>query len=253
MRFGLLLVGDELLSGKRSDKHLPQVVATLNQRGHSLAWCRMVGDDAELLTATLREVFASGTATFSCGGIGATPDDCTRQSAAAALGRELLAHPEAVAEIEARYGPASYPQRIRMAEFPVGARNIPNPVNRVAGFSVEQVHFVPGFPNMAWPMIDWVLEHEYADAALRSLEAEYLLRCAGASEGELIALMEAVLAACPQVRLSCLPDTSRRQEIEFGLRGPAAAAAAAYAQLRQGLEARDLSLTDERVVHYGAG
>ncbi|MGH9576345.1 MAG: competence/damage-inducible protein A, partial [Terriglobales bacterium] len=133
--FGLILIGDELLSGKRGDKHFAWVVSTLNQRGLKLGWCRILGDDDVRLTAVLRESFAGDDIVFSCGGIGATPDDRTRACAAAALGVPLEPHPEGTRLIEARYGQAARPQRVRMAEFPRGARPIPNPVNNVPGFS----------------------------------------------------------------------------------------------------------------------
>jgi molybdopterin-biosynthesis enzyme MoeA-like protein len=92
-QFGLIIVGDEILSGKRQDKHLAKVIELLSARGLALAWVRYVGDDRPRITAALREAFASGDIVFSCGGIGATPDDHTRQCAAAALGRPLELHP----------------------------------------------------------------------------------------------------------------------------------------------------------------
>jgi molybdopterin-biosynthesis enzyme MoeA-like protein len=84
MNIGLLIIGDEILSGKREDKHLPKVIALLAARGLALAWARYVGDDRDRITATLRDAYAGGDLVFSCGGIGATPDDHTRQAAAAA-------------------------------------------------------------------------------------------------------------------------------------------------------------------------
>ena len=129
-----------------------------------LDWARYEGDDRDALTAALRETFARGDIVFGFGGVGATPDDHTRQAAAAALGVPLERHPEAVAAIEAQFGAAAYPHRVLMAEFPAGATIIPNPVNRVASFSVRDHHFFPGFPQMAWPMLDWVLATRYASA-----------------------------------------------------------------------------------------
>src|SRR5213595_816806 len=113
--FGLLIVGDEILSGKRADKHLPKVIELLAARGLALTWARYVGDDPKRITADLRDAFASGDLVFSCGGIGATPDDHTRQCAAAALGVPLELHPEAEREIRGRFpaGEAT-PQRLAM-------------------------------------------------------------------------------------------------------------------------------------------
>src|SRR5512133_498418 len=92
---GLVIVGDEILSGKRADKHMPKVIELLAARGLQLAWAEYVGDAPERITATLRRAFACGDLVFSCGGIGATPDDHTRQCAAAALGVGLELHPQA--------------------------------------------------------------------------------------------------------------------------------------------------------------
>ncbi|MDP3829020.1 MAG: molybdopterin-binding protein, partial [Polaromonas sp.] len=97
--FGLIIVGDEILSGKRADKHLPKVIELLAARGLPLSYAVYVGDDPERITATLARAFAAARATgdvvFCTGGIGATPDDHTRQCAARALGVELALHPEA--------------------------------------------------------------------------------------------------------------------------------------------------------------
>ena len=98
--FGLIIIGDEILSGKRADKHLPKVIELLQARGLSLAWARCIGDDRPRITAALRDAFDGTDVVFCCGGIGATPDDHTRQCAAAALGVELALHPQARELIE---------------------------------------------------------------------------------------------------------------------------------------------------------
>ena len=238
MNIGALIIGDEILSGKRADKHLPHVIATLAARGLSLDFVHYLGDDRERLTALLRDSFARGDLLFSFGGIGATPDDHTRQAAAAALGLPLVRHPEAVAEIEARFGAEAYPHRVLMAEFPEGARVIPNPVNRVAGFAIRDHHFFPGFPQMAWPMLDWVLATWYAD--LRQVPPqERAIVVHGAGESQLLPLMEANVARFPLLKLfslpSFMPDGGRR--IELGVKGDPAQVDAAIAHLRAGVEA----------------
>ena len=93
--FGLIIVGDEILSGKRADKHLPKTIELLAARGLSLDWADYVGDSPERITRTLKRAFTSNSVVFSCGGIGATPDDHTRQCAGRALGLELSLHPQA--------------------------------------------------------------------------------------------------------------------------------------------------------------
>jgi len=236
-RIGVLVIGDEILSGKRQDRHFAHVVATLAKRGLAAAWAHYEGDDREALTRTLRASFASGDIVLSFGGVGATPDDHTRQAAAAALGVPLAPHPEAVAALEAQFGKAAYPHRVHMAEFPAGATIIPNPVNRVASFSIRDHHFFPGFPQMAWPMLDWVLAMHYPRLeAPESVERALIVH--GAGEGQLLPLMNLCVARYPQLKLfslpTMLPDGGRR--LELGVRGEPAAADAALAELRAGVE-----------------
>jgi len=238
MGIGALIIGDEILSGKRQDKHLPHVIDTLAARGLALDFVHYLGDDRERLTALLRDSFARGDLMFSFGGIGATPDDHTRQAAAAALGVPLVRHPEAVAEIEARFGAEAYPHRVLMAEFPEGARIVPNPVNRVAGFAIRDHHFFPGFPQMAWPMLDWVLATWYP-ALRREAAQERAIVVYGAGESQLLPLMEANVARFPLLKLfslpSFMPDGGRR--IELGVKGDPALVDAGIAHLRAGVEA----------------
>src|ERR1700688_2687234 len=106
-RFGLYVIGDELLSGRRSDRHLAHVIALLRERELSLGWAQFLPDDRAVLECAFRQSLAGDDIVFSCGGIGATPDDHTRQAAAAALGSELVLHPGArdkIAEAVAKRG-----------------------------------------------------------------------------------------------------------------------------------------------------
>ena len=160
--FGLIIIGDEILSGKRQDKHLSKAIATLKTRGLDLSYAHYLGDEPERIVATLKQSFATDHIIFSFGGIGATPDDYTRQCAAAALDADLCQHPEAVAAMAAKPDFELTPNRVKMAEFPVGALIIPNPYNQIAAFSCGDHHFLPGFPEMAWPMMEWVLDSKYA-------------------------------------------------------------------------------------------
>ena len=238
MAIGALIVGDEILSGKRRDKHLAHVIDTLGARGLALAFAEYLPDDRARLTATLRRTFASPDIVFCFGGIGATPDDHTRQAAAAALGMPLVRHPEAVAELEAKWGADAYPNRVLMAEFPQGSRIVPNPVNRVAAFSFADHHFFPGFPEMAWPMLDWVLATHYP-ALVQAAPVERAIAVFDAGESQLLALMEENVARFPMLKLfslpSFLPDGGRR--IELGVKGDAAHADAALAHLVAGVNA----------------
>ncbi len=154
-----------------------------------LDYAHYVGDDRGRLTAFLRDTFARGDLVFSFGGIGATPDDHTRQAAAAALGVPLVRHPEAVAELEAKFGAEAYPQSRADGGIPGGLRIIPNPYNRVAAFAIHEHQFFPGFPQMAWPMLDWVLATWYPDL-VREPAVERAIAVYGAGESQLLPLMD---------------------------------------------------------------
>lgn len=267
--FGLVIVGDEILSGRRGDKHLAKCIELLAAHGQALAWAEYVGDEPARITAVLRRAFASGDAVFCTGGIGATPDDHTRQCAAAALGLPLTLHPEARALIEQRMREVAAEQggtydprhpdnlhRLNMGVFPQGARLIPNPYNKIPGFSCDgpgggAVHFVPGFPVMAWPMMDWVLTHEYAGRLARGAgwqERSVILY--GAMEATLTPVMERVEAAHPRVKVFSLPSVDHPEHgrhIDLGVKGPPADVAAAYADLRAWLQDFDLRYGPELV------
>lgn len=267
MNFGLIVIGDEILSGKREDKHLRKVIELLAARGLALAWARFVGDERERIAQTLREAFASGDVVFSCGGIGATPDDHTRQAAAAALGVPLALHPEAKALIESRmreyaaeHGKVFDPdhpdtlQRFNMGVFPSGAEIVPNPYNKIPGFSVRRgeggVFFVPGFPVMAAPMIEWVLDTQFKHLHASQVQAERSVIVFGQMEATLTPLMEAIEAEFDGVRVFSLPSVDHPQwgrHIELGVKAVPDRVDAAYQRLRQGLAAAGAELGPELV------
>jgi molybdopterin-biosynthesis enzyme MoeA-like protein len=235
--FGAFIIGDELLVGKREDKHLGFLIGALAKCGLRLGWAHYLGDDPARLTAALRSSFASTDVVFSFGGIGATPDDHTRQCAAAALGVPLELHPEAEREIRARFpGQEVTPQRLQMGQFPRGAHIIPNPVNRIPGFSVAEHHFVPGFPQMAWPMVEWVLDTRYRDRFDSEKWAEASMLVYEAGESQLIPAMRTVEHAFKGIKVFSLPSMGAdgsRIHVELGVRGDPAQVGAAMETLRR--------------------
>jgi len=249
--FGLIVIGDEILSGKRSDKHLPRFIELLQARGLQLDWADYVGDSPERITATLVRAFASGNVVFSTGGIGATPDDHTRQCAAAALNVPLVLHPEAEELIRERMRDTAKEQgvayeadrpdnvhRLNMGVFPQGARIIPNPYNKIPGFSVGDVHFVPGFPVMAWPMIEQVLDTRYAAFFAKGRTIEKSVIVYGAMEAALTPLMETIERDHPAIKVFSLPSVDHPEygrHIELGVKGDVERIEPAYAALMAGL------------------
>jgi molybdopterin-biosynthesis enzyme MoeA-like protein len=237
MKFGALIIGDEILSGKRQDKHMAKLIETLGARGLQLAWCEYLGDEAELITATLGRTLATGDVVFCFGGLGATPDDHTRACAARALGVGLKLHSDAEAEIRARFGDQATPKRLAMGEFPEGATIIPNPYNRIPGFSIGSHHFLPGFPEMAWPMMAAVLDTRYAHLFAPGSIAENSIVVRGAGESQLIDLMNECLARHPRLRLFSLPRMEPDRYIELGVRGDPGEVAVAITVLKEGVTA----------------
>jgi molybdopterin-biosynthesis enzyme MoeA-like protein len=256
MGFGIIIIGDEILSGRRTDKHLPKLIELLKARGLTLDWAEYVGDERERITATLKRTFAGDDIVFSTGGIGATPDDHTRQSAAAALGLPLDLHPEAERLITERIIDMSKGQppaldtpdnrhRLNMGVFPRGAEIIPNSYNKIPGFSVRNHHFVPGFPVMAWPMMEWVLDTQYVDLHHRTPHDEHSFLVFEMPESTITPLMERIEADFQGVRVFSLPsvgDPERgpiyaRRHIDLGVKGPPELVASAFVALRAGVDA----------------
>ncbi len=262
-RFGLIIIGDEILSGKRADKHLPKMIELLKARGLQLDYAEYVGDMPERITATLKRAFASGDVVFSTGGIGATPDDHTRQCAAKALGVELALHPQAQALIVERMRETARQQgtsyvagdpdnmhRLNMGVFPIGAQIIPNPYNKIAGFSYGLVHFVPGFPVMAWPMIEWVLDTHYRHLFRSAAWIEKSVIIFGAMEATLTPLMQEIERAYAGVKVFSLPSVDHPQygrHIELGVKGEPTRVAAAYSTLLSRLQDLHVKLGPELV------
>ncbi|MGD8617609.1 MAG: molybdopterin-binding protein [Gammaproteobacteria bacterium] len=236
--FGVVIVGDEILAGKRTDRHCAHVIETLGKRGLQLAWARFTSDDRRRLVRELRQTGEDVVPVFCFGGIGATPDDQTRQAAAEAFDAPLVRNPDAQAMIENRFGKDAYPNRILMADLPEHCALIPNPYNQVPGFSLYDHHFMPGFPVMAWPMLDWVLDHYYPAAHVQRQEKS--LRVMNARESELLQLMQALDERHPDAVLFSLPHLGEVNTIEIGFRGERGAVATALADLTACLEQREL-------------
>jgi molybdopterin-biosynthesis enzyme MoeA-like protein len=247
---GAIIIGDEITLGRRQDKHFAKIVELLAARGLTLDWALYHGDNRERLADVLRRSFASGDIVFSCGGIGNTPDDHTRQAAAAAAGVDLVLHPDAEHEIRARYaeiGREVTDYALDMGRFPAGSRIVPNPYNRIPGFSRGDHHFVPGFPQMAWPMIEWVLDTCYADRFNRRPSAEAAILVWKGIESKLTPLMLKIEAEFPGLKVFSLPflgSADVGHHVELGVRGAPEQVPAAMALMRR--EVTGLGLTTPR-------
>ncbi len=266
MNFGLIIIGDEILSGKRPDKHLAKAIEIFGQRGLQLAYADYVGDEPARITATLKRAFASGDVVFSFGGIGATPDDHTRQCASLAYGVGLALHPQArdlilerMQDIAQEQGVPYEPERsdnqhrLNMGMFPVGSTIIPNPFNKIPGFHCgvgrAGVYFVPGFPVMAWPMVEWVLDTHFPDQFQKGAWQERSVIVFGTMEATLTPLMESIERDYA-VKVFSLPSVDHPafgRHIELGVKGTPAVVSPAFGALLQGLQLAQVSLGPELV------
>ena len=295
---------------------MAKIIALLAARGIALDWAEYVGDSPQRITATLRRAFDRvadcGDIVFSTGGIGATPDDHTRQCAAAALGVPLQLHPQAEAlirqrmqDLAAEQGTTYEPHhpdnvhRLNMGVFPAGAQIIPNPYNKIPGFYVQAgsasraaaehggvlsaagppqganapsggsapraagerggvlsaagppqvanapsggsaprsagerggIYFLPGFPIMAWPMVEWVLDNLYPHLHRKLAYVEKSVIVFGAMEAALTPLMVRLEADFAGIKVFSLPSVDHPQygrHIELGVKGPPDDVALAY-------------------------
>ncbi|EXJ14344.1 competence/damage-inducible protein A [Imhoffiella purpurea] len=216
IRFGLIVIGDEVLNGTRTDAHRAAFKSRIQSRGHELAWSWLLPDDPEVLIAHLRFSMERPDPVFVCGGIGATPDDHTRPCAAQAAGVPLIRHPEAARLLEEKFGAEAYPNRILMADLPEGSDLVPNPINRIPGFSIRRHWFLPGFPKMAWPMAEWTLDEVFGRGPPLQ-ESALVVR--GVPESRLIPLMRRLGDAFPAFKLFSLPHMDEDPHILLGFRG----------------------------------
>lgn len=243
----LFIIGDEILSGRRQDKHFSRLVELLSQRGLQLGGAEFLSDDRDTIAAALARSFATPDIVFCSGGIGATPDDQTRQAAAQALGLTLELHPEAerlIAERcadNARRGQGSADmsipenqQRLQMGVFPVGAEIVPNPYNKIPGFFIKDHTFMPGFPVMASPMMEWTLDHRYGHLHHRVAHVEHSFLVFRLPESRITPALEELERRWPGVKAFSLPSMGEtgHPHIDLGVKGEPIAAAEALAYLR---------------------
>ena len=247
----LIIIGDEILSGRRQDKHMSKLIDLLSQRGMQLSGAEFVSDERDTIAATLERSFASPDIVFCCGGIGATPDDQTRQATAQALGVPLALHPEAERLISercaemARRGSGSADmstpenqQRLQMGVFPQGAQIVPNPYNKIPGYFIRNHTFMPGFPVIAWPMMEWTLDTRYRHLHHRTTRIEHSFLAFNLPESRITPALEALESQWPGVKAFSLPSMGDKghPHIDLGVKGEPQAAAEALAYLRAEVE-----------------
>lgn len=201
MNFYAVIIGTEILNGRRTDKHFEFVKNELAKYGHELFASFVIKDDRELIQK-IYELIKTDTKSvmFSFGGIGSTPDDLTRDIAAEVFtSKPTQTHKQFKKDIEERFGEEAYPHRIHMADIPEGSELLFNPVNNMSGFSLQnRFFFTPGFPSMAHPMISHAIEQHFSTPHTRYRKT----LIAYTSENTLISQMQQLP---PSIELSSLP------------------------------------------------
>ncbi len=230
LKVGLIIVGDEILSGKRKDQHFFNSIKILSKRGLSISWMTTIGDDKDLCKNLLHYSFSrNNNPVFCFGGIGSTPDDNTRQACADALNLPLKLNTDAEKLITKKFRGMNIPiskARLEMGDFPEGAKLIPNPVNEIPGFYIKNHYFLPGFPNMASPMMEWVLDSKYQSAFFSFVEIEYFFLVNLLFESTITPVLKLINEKYPLIRVYSLPqskmntDSSQGYSLEIGLKMP---------------------------------
>ncbi len=168
----VILVGNEILSGRTLDKNLQSIATALGGRGIGVKEARVIPDDARIIRTTINELRAATDFVFTTGGIGPTHDDITAENVAAAFGVELHTHPEAERILLDYFRERSVEPneaRMRMARVPVGAELIDNPVSIAPGFRIENVYVMAGVPKIMQAMLDNILPTLPQAQQLRSI------------------------------------------------------------------------------------
>lgn len=201
MNFYACIIGSEILNGRRIDKHFEFLKTLLQKHNHELYASFIIKDEKDLIKKTYEFIKSDKDGImFSFGGIGSTPDDLTREIAAEVFTQKPLMQNEKFKDdIVARFGDEAYPHRIHMADLPINSSLLFNPVNNMSGFSLEDRYFfTPGFPQMAHPMINSVVERLFSNG----VKKHRFSLVANCSENTLVDVMQKV---DPKVEFSSLP------------------------------------------------
>ena len=200
--FYSVIIGTELLNGRRKDAHFSFLNAQLLSRSWEHKASFVIGDDTNLMENIFNLIKNDPNSVMFCfGGIGATPDDFTRVVAGKVFTNgKMEFHEEAKNRIINQFGDEAFPHRINMAYLPINAKLLKNVVNNVAGFYLEdRFFFTPGFPSMSQSMVVEALDKLYPKS---NIEKYRLVMTINASENDLINTMQKI----PEnIELSSLP------------------------------------------------
>jgi molybdenum cofactor synthesis domain-containing protein len=197
----VLIIGDEILSGRTQDMNLNFIAKQLALHGVDLAEARVVGDVKDDIIASLNALRARWDYVITTGGIGPTHDDITADCVAEAFGVKLHEHPEILAMMTARWGDQLNAARRRMARVPEGGALVKNPVQGPPGFSIGNVFVLAGVPMIMRGMLEDVISRLRSGAVVISRT----VRVEGAGEGAIAAPLEELARAHPDLALGSYP------------------------------------------------
>ncbi|VDC27230.1 competence/damage-inducible protein A [Pseudogemmobacter humi] len=199
----MLVIGDEILSGRTRDSNLWYLAGEMTRAGIDLAEARVVGDDHASIVAAVRALSAAHDYVFTSGGIGPTHDDITADAVAEALGAKIGHRPDAMALLKAHYERQGLPfneARARMARIPDGAALIDNPISVAPGFILGNVHVMAGVPNIFEAMLASVMPRLTGGAPLLSQNLRVMR-----GEGEIAGEFGRLAADFPDLSMGSYP------------------------------------------------
>ncbi|MGF1462032.1 MAG: competence/damage-inducible protein A [Maricaulaceae bacterium] len=200
----VLLIGDELLSGRTRDANLQAIAQFLALSGVQIREARVVSDDHGAIGEALNALRLRHDYVFTTGGIGPTHDDITADAVAQAFGLALYEHPDALAILEARYAAAGTPftpARRRMARMPQGATLIDNPATGAPGFQIDNVFVLAGVPGIMRAMLEGLSGRIRSGAPVHTVT----VRAQGLREGDLAGELGRIAERATDVSLGSYP------------------------------------------------
>jgi molybdenum cofactor synthesis domain-containing protein len=241
----LVVIGDEILSGRTEDKNIAQVARWLNRQGIRLVEVRVVPDQESAIVAAVNALRPTHDYVITTGGIGPTHDDITVDSIAAAFGVPVIVHPEARRVLEDYYRDRPFgltEARLRMARVPEGAELVPNPTSGAPGVKMGNVYILAGVPNIAAAMLEALDGKLEGGRPMVSLTVR-----AHAAESDVAALLKQVQDEHPGVSIGSYPFyRAGNFGADFVVRSDDEALASACAmELRKRLEAAHIEVADE--------
>jgi molybdenum cofactor synthesis domain-containing protein len=199
----MLVIGDEILSGRTKDKNIGYLADYLTERGIDLREARIVPDIEEEIVAALNAMRARYTYVFTSGGIGPTHDDITADSVAKALGVGIDFDERAIAMMRERYAPGELNEaRMRMARIPFGATLIENPISKAPGFMIGNVITMAGVPSIMQAMLDDV--SQYLESGVKVIVET--IDAKGLPEGKYATALAEIDKAHPGVSIGSYPS-----------------------------------------------